>query len=224
MQASRLKQIMFGTLLSDASIDAASQRYDISQVQHEYIDYLYDALSGLTHTSFSRSAGRLSSRRSRYMTKMRKLFYPHGRKAVTEYVAKRLGPEAWAHVWMCDGYLEAAKNRRKNKVQNVGWLCLESFPPEELELLQQNLRKHGIETSLAPRPWGYGYRIRIGGENLQRFISMVYEYVLPCFAYKTILFYKKRKSALELPSAEHYIVEYDTVEDVVRHREQSRQT
>ena len=126
---------------------------------------------------------------------------------------------------MCDGYTEHAKNRKTNKVQNIGWFCLEAFPREELLLLQTRLKDvWGIETSLVRKPWGFGYRLRCGGENLQKLVSVIYPFVLGCFAYKTHLFYKGKGYILDLPNAEQYTKVYSCVEDIVRHSKKLERT
>jgi len=226
--AASIKKIMYGVLISDGSLDRGTRRFDLYSKQKDYATYIQQVLSQLTHTRFSlkekfdprfnTTGYRVWSTRSKYLSKMYEILYPNnGRKALSKYVCDRLDTEAFAHIWMCDGYLEHAKNRRKEKVQNVGWFCLESFPKEELKLLQDRLLELGIGSSLVSKPWGFGYRIRIGGENLQKFISLIYPYILDCFKYKTVLFYKQESTALELPSAEHYVETYNIVEDIVRH-------
>lgn len=235
MKAKQIKKIMFGVLLSDGSIDKNSIRFEVYSKNKEYAEYLNQTFNNLTHTTFSLKETldkrfdvkgyRIWSKKSRYLKKMYDLFYPqNGRKVLSKYICDRLDAESFAHIWMCDGYLEHAKNRTKNKVQNIGWFCLESFPEEELKLLQNRLLDFGVESSLVRKPWGFGYRIRIGGENLQRFISIVYPYILDCFKYKTVLFYRRKETALELPSAEHFIIEYNEVDDIVRYSLKNEKT
>ena len=229
MKAKQIKKILFGVLLSDGSLDRNTQRFDLYSKQEEYAEYICTSLNNLTHNTFSLKETfdkrfnvkgyRVWSKQSRYLRTTYNIFYPNkGRKRLSKYIVSRLDEEALAHVWMCDGYLEHSKNRKKDTAQNVGWFCLESFPKEELEILQKHLLdKYSIGSSLVKKPWGFGYRIRIGGENLQRFVSLVYPYILPCFQYKTILFYKRKETALKLPSAEHFIKEYSGVDDIVRY-------
>jgi len=164
--------------------------------------------------------------RYRVTTKMHPYFKSMGgyvydcRKELNTYSVSRIDEESLSHMWMCDGYLEHQKNRKLNKIQNVGWFCLEGFPPEELSLLMDHMKdKWDIVSTLVKKPWGFGYRIRVGGENLQKLISVVYPNVLPCFIEKkTPLYYKKKESAdLTLPSAELYVREYQCIEDIVRH-------
>lgn len=219
---------MLGVLISDGSLDTKTQRFDLYSKQSQYAEYIQQCFSNLTHTRFSMrevidtrfnvKGYRVWSTKSKYLSKIHSIMYPNnGRKQLNKYIVDRLDAEALAHVWMCDGYLEHSKNRKLGKVQNVGWFCLESFPKEELSLLQDRLELFGIKSSLVKKPWGFGYRIRIGGENLQRFVSLIYPFILDCFQYKTVLFYKQKSTALELPSAEQYIQEYTCIEDIVRH-------
>ena len=235
MEAKRIKKIMLGVLLSDGSLDINTRRFDLYSKQEDYAKYIQSTFDNLTHTRFSMketydkrfgvTGYRVWSTKSKYLSKMYDHFYPNnGRKVLSKYIADRLDAEALAHIWMCDGYLEHAKNRKKNKVQNIGWFCLESFPKEELQLLLDRLNTFGIEGSLISKPWGFGYRIRLGGENLQRFIALVYPYILDCFKYKTVLFYKKKSTALELSSAEHFVKYYNEVDDIVRYSSKEETT
>lgn len=230
MKASKIKKILLGIILSDGSINGKNRptkRFALYSKDKEYAEYVFNVLSNLTHTTpvlRERRKGKyvgyeVYTNSTRYWQTAYERFYPNnGRKALTHYSVDRLDEEALAHIWMCDGYLEHSKNRKLGKVQNIGWFCLEAFPKEELEVLQKHLQdRFNVGSSLVKKPWGFGYRIRIGGENLQRFISLVYPYILDCFKYKTVLFYKQKSTALDLPSAEHFIVEYSEVDDIVRH-------
>jgi len=230
--SSELKKIILGIGVSDAHIETRG-RLDMYSKHPEYINYLHNTLSHLTHTEFKKHTKRdkrgyvgyrLFSTTSKYLQKFRKILYPNGEKELTPYVVNRLDKESFAHIWMCDGYLEHNKNRKSDKCQNIGYLCLEAFPLDQLELIVEKLKEFGIESSYKKVPWGFGYRIRIGGENLQKFISMVYPHILPCFKYKTELFYKRKDQCLDLPSAEQYIIEYNSIEDIVRYLEKSKKT
>lgn len=235
MEAKKIKKILYGVLISDGSLDKNTKRFDLYSKQKDYADYIQKTMDSLTHTRFSMkethdkrfgvTGYRVWSTKSKYLSKAYDTFYPsNGRKTLTKYIVDRLDEESFAHIWMCDGYLEHSKNRRTNKVQNVGWFCLESFPKEELILLQKRLEGFGIQSALVKKPWGFGFRLRLGGENLQKFISMVYPFILDCFKYKTVLFYKRKETALELPSAEHFIRTYSEVDDIVRYSSKEEKT
>lgn len=233
LTSKEIKKIMYGVLVSDGHLQKVGNtayRFDLYSCRKEYVDYIHSVLTQVTGME-ARVVEKKGSRGYvgyRVFTKTHPYWSTFGekvyssRKALNTYVVSRLNEESLAHIWMGDGYLEHSKNRKLNKVQNIGWLCLEAFPKEELELLQNHLKESfGIESTLIQKPWGFGYRIRIGGKNLQKFISIIYPYILDCFKYKTLLFYKEKESAdMNLPSAEQYIQLYECVEDIVRHSQQ----
>lgn len=225
LTAKQIKKIMYGVCLADAHIEPRG-RFQLYSKNLEYADYVAGVLNQITgvdaHVRVKKDkrgyVGYIVSTNCHvYFKKLREKVY-QGRKILTDYTVSRIDEEALAHIYMCDGYTEHAKNRKTNKVQNIGWLCLEAFPKEELEILQEKLRAQwGIESSLVKKPWGFGYRIRVGGENLQKLISIIHPFILNCFEYKTILFYKEKKYVLDLPNAGQYIRQYECVEDIVRH-------
>jgi len=226
LTAKEIKKIVIGVVLSDGHIDVKGQRFDFYSKEEEYAKYVYNVISQITgmyvtfkvkHDKRGYTGYRVLTRKHAYWKNLGGKFY-NGRKEINIYTSKRIDAEALAHIWMCDGYLEHAKNHKLDKVQNVGWLCLEAFPAQELELLQRQMETMGIGSSLVRKPWGFGYRIRIGGESLQKMVSTVYPYILDCFKHKAILFYKTEKPVLmSLPSAKQYVEFYSCVEDIVRH-------
>jgi len=227
LKAKEIKKILLGIVLSDGCIDKKVDRFDFYSKQEDYAKYVYGVLEQITgmYVTFKIVKDkrgyigyRVFTRKHAYWNNMRKHTYSE-RKNLNTYNVSRLDEEALAHIWMCDGYLEHAKNRKINKIQNIGWFCLESFPKEELELLQKHLKNNwDIDSTLIKKPWGFGYRIRVGGLNLQKFISIIYPYILDCFKYKTSIFYKKIETAdMSLSNAEQYIYKYVYIEDIVRH-------
>lgn len=227
LKAKEIKKILLGIVLSDGCIDKRVDRFDFYSKQEDYAKYVYAVLEQITgmYVTFKVVKDkrgyigyRVFTRKHAYWNNMRKHTYSI-RKNLNRYNVSRLDEEALAHIWMCDGYLEHAKNRRINKIQNIGWFCLEAFPKEELELLQKHLKDTwDIDTTLVKKPWGFGHRLRVGGINLQKFISIVYPYILDCFKYKTSIFYKKIETAdLSLSNAKQYIHIYTCIEDIVRH-------
>lgn len=226
LKASEIKKILIGVSLTDGTIDLKNQRFGFYSKQEEYARYIYNTLSQITgmgvkfqvvNDKRAYKGFRVWTRKHAYWKNLGDKVY-NGRKQLTPYIVNRIDEECLAHMWMCDGYLATTKNRKSNKAQNVGWWCLEAFPLEELELFQKKLQKMGIESSLVSVRWGYGWRVRVGGENLQLMISKMYPYILDCFLYKTPLFYKTLESVnMELPNAEQYIHLYGSIEDIVRH-------
>ena len=222
--AKEIKKIMLGIVLSDGHIDCKNQRFEFYSKSKLFIDFVSDVLSGITGVTINykydakNNGHRIWTKKHAYFKHLGKVCYSSTRKELNTYNVSRLDLMSIGMMWMCDGYLEHALNRKTNKVQNIGWFCLEAFPKEELELFQKQLLTFGISSSLVKKPWGFGYRIRIGGENLQRFISAIYDYVHPDFRHKTILFYKSEKNFdMDLPSAGHIFQKYENCEDIVRH-------
>ena len=224
LTAKEIKKIMLGIVLSDGHIDHKIQRFEFYSKSKLFIDFVSDVLSGITGVTINykydakNNGHRIWTKKHAYFKHLGKVCYSSTRKELNTYNVSRLDLMSIGMMWVCDGYLEHALNRKTNKVQNIGWFCLEAFPKEELELFQKQLLSFGISSSLVKKPWGFGYRIRIGGESLQRFISAIYDYIHPDFRYKTILFYKSEKNFdMSLPSAGHIFQKYENCEDIVRH-------
>lgn len=233
LTAKEIKKIVLGVVLSDGHIDVKNQRFDFYSSKREYAEYVASVLNQITGMSVSFKVKedkrgylgyRVFTRKHTYWKNISKRVYDV-RKNLNKYNVSRIDELSLANIWMCDGYLERAKNRKINKIQNIGWLCFEAFPKKELELLQQHLEEQwGIKSTLVTKKHikGFKHRIRMGGENLQKLISIVYPHILDCFKYKTELFYKKQESAnMSLPSAEHFIKTYNEVDDIVRYYEKS---
>lgn len=227
LTAKEIKKILIGITISDGCIDVANQRFDFYTKHEDYAKYVTEVLSQITgmevrfkvkHDKRGYTGYRVWTAKHAYWNTMSDYIY-NGRKELNTYTVSRLDAEALAHVWMCDGYLEHRKNRTANKIQNIGWVCFEAFPVKELELLSQHLfDSFGINSSLIAVKWGFGYRLRLGGFDLQKFLSLVYPYILPVFLYKTELFFKSEKYVdRSLSNAERIIKVYSNVEDIVRH-------
>ena len=231
LNSKEIKKALIGTILTDGS--CTGKRFSIYLKNEELIDNLYETLKNISgihkihkkqivDTRFSKpSKGyKLWTTNHVYFEKLNKIFYENGRKRINRYIADRLDEISFSYMWMCDGYLEHQKNRKENKIQNKGWFCLESFPKEELELIVNRLAYYNIDSVILKENSGYGYRIKISGLALQKFIDMIYPYVLPSFYYKTTLYYKSVDSKYvlsDLFNTEHIIRSYNNVEDIVRH-------
>lgn len=227
LNSKRIKKIIFGIIASDGYVDERS-RLALYNKNEEYILHTKSILENITgirchiykaHDSrFNVDGYRLTTNVSPYFKKIRKIFYETGRKKLTSYIVSRFDFETLAHIWMCDGYLLHHKNRKTNKIQNIGYFCLESFPKEELNKLIAKLSKMGIYSRLQKVRWGFGYRIKISGLALQKFIDDIIKYIIPCFEYKTLLYYKSRDYLdSNLQNTKQFIRIYNDIEDIVRH-------
>ena len=230
LTASQIKKILFGVILTDGHVDTKNCRFEFYSKSKQLSDTVTEVLHNITgmHVNYKydlkNDGHRIWTRKHAYWDNLKRQFYTN-RKHLNKYNVSRLNEVSFAYMWMCNGYLEHAKNRKLDKVQNIGWFCLEAFPKEELEIFQDRLLEFGIGSSLVKKPWGFGYRIRIGGDNLQKFISLIYPHILDDFKYKTVLFYKSEKNVdTNLSSAEHIFKYYEGVDDIVRYSEKLEKT
>ena len=228
LNSKTIKKALLGIVLSDGHIDSEHNRFDFYSKHLEYAEHVMEILSNITnmHSTLCKKYDkrgyvgyRVFTRGHSYWNNMKLHTYVRGRKLLTNYSIDRIDELSLAHMWMCDGYLEHNKNIKLNKVQNIGYLCWEAFTePELINLKNHLLSKYSIVATFKTVRWGNGLRLRIGGEHLQKFISLIYPHLINCFKYKSILYYKnKENTLLHLPSAKHFICEYDKVEDIVRH-------
>lgn len=232
LTAKQIKKVVYGVSLTDGHLEERG-RFQLYSKHRQYVEHVAETLKQITGVNVNvrvRNDKRsyvgyvVDTNTHPYFKNIRGHVYGV-RKELNTYTVNRIDELCLAHMYMCDGYTEHSKNRKTNKVQNIGWFCLEAFPREELEILQRHLsQKWGIESSLVKKPWGFGFRMRIGGENLQKFISIIYPHLLDCFKYKSLLYYKGKEYVLDLPNAEQYIRFYESVEDIVRYSEQSELT
>lgn len=230
LNSKEIKKALFGIVATDGS--TIGKRFSIYLKDEAFIDniiFILENISGISKIHklkvvdkrFSPPAigWKVWTTNHMYFEKMNKIFY-QDRKQITKYIASRLNEMSFAYMWMCDGYLEHQKNRKENKVQNRGWFCLEKYPKEELNFIIERLKYYEIESRLSPVEWGFGYRIQISGTDLQKFIDMIYPFVIESFKYKTELYYKSKQSKYVLNNlfnTEHIIKEYNNVDDIVRH-------
>lgn len=226
LTSSEIKQSLLGLILTDAYLDKAN-RFVLSSKSidfrnhcaslfasfpnsekkvwlHSYEDKRFDTITHIMSASYPA-----------YSIKFREWVYPTGKKELLKIAVDKLDERALAYMWMSDGYLEHAKNKQRDKIQNVGWFCLEAFEKEQLEYFCSTLNtKYDLDLRLSPVIWGKGYRVKVSGMGLQKFISLIYTYITPTFLYKTKLFYRTlRYCDYSLPSAEHYLVWYETIQD-----------
>ena len=145
LTAKEIKKIMLGIVLSDGHIDRKNQRFEFYSKSKLFIDFVSDVLSGITGVTVNykydakNNGHRIWTKKHAYFKHLGKVCYSSTRKELNTYNVSRLDLMSIGMMWVCDGYLEHALNRKTNKVQNIGWFCLEAFPKEELELFQKQL-------------------------------------------------------------------------------------
>lgn len=233
LKSSEIKKSVLGLLLSDGYIDYKN-RFSISSKYPEFRNHcavLFDSfpnsknkiwINDYYDKRFDVYTYKLVVNYPAYFKSFREMCYEDEVKILNKKSIDKIDLRCLAYIWMGDGYLEHAKNRKKDKVQNLGWFCLESFSFESLELMSNTLNaKYNLtlKTVISNTGRGKSPRLKIQGEGLQRMISLLYPFVTPTFQYKTKLFYKTdRYFDHTLPNAEHIFTQYNTIkeyEDIV---------
>ena len=232
-----IKKTILGVLISDGHLSKTpkSSRFDFYNKQKEYSEYIFKVLNNITNSGvilnekndkrFNTKGYRVFTKTHRYFDKLYSLFYKNSEKILSVEILKKLDEEALSHIWMCDGMLHFNWKKQRNDVQIHGYFCLESFSKKELEDFIKMLKiKFDIEASLLKVIWGKGWRVKLGGKNLRKFISIIYPYVLNCFKYKCQLYYKNSDILKELSNTEQFVTVYKNlseIEDIVRTRRNS---
>lgn len=206
-----LRSIIFGTLLGDSWLSARGQ-FQCEQTALELINYKRNILEQLTNRKLNISErqrenqiieGRLvKGQRTFKVTinhphykKYYKVLYKNGRKQITNSLLRRLTPEAIAMWFMDDGYIDYKKSNNTRYLR----ICTDSFSEHEHRLIISWLKNtfnidafiywHQNKKNAIKKP-----RISMNGKNAQKFIGLIYQYILPCFYYKIDLHYSRMDS------------------------------
>lgn len=235
LNSKRLKKILIGVILSDGSLNKRQRnaRFDFYNKVKEYSEYLQKVLSyipNLNPTLYEKynkrydvKGYRVFTKTHRYFTKLYDSFYCDNKKVLTKYILRRIDEESLAHIWMSDGMLHFMKHPERNSVQTCGYFCLECFSKEELTEFCKMLKlKFDINARLKKVRWGKGWRVKVSGYDLRKFISIIYPFILPSFLYKCNLYYKNEKILEEkLNNTEQFLTIYKNlseIEDIIRTR------
>lgn len=237
LNSKTIKKILLGVILSDGCLNKTpnSARFDFYNKQKSYSEYIYNVVNNISNSGvlikkkfdkrFNTNGYRVFTKTHRYFDKLYNLFYNNNKKVIRINILKKLNEQSLAHIWMCDGMLHFKWNKKSNSVQINGYFCLECFSKEELENFIKMLNiKFNIQACLIKVKWGNGWRVKVGGENLRKFISIIYPYVLDCFKYKCQLYYKNVDILKELFNTEQFVTIYkdlSEIEDIVRTRRNS---
>jgi hypothetical protein len=233
--SSEIKQAVLGILLSDGSLDKRN-RFSVSSKYPDFRNHIGNLFNQFPNSSnkvwyndyldkrFNVYTYRVVATYPAYFAKFRDWCYPNREKELTALVSNKIDARALAYMWQCDGFLEHVKNRKKDKIQNIGWFCLESFEEKQLRYFCDCMNEKyslDLKTVIVNNGRRRVPRIKTSGTGLQKLISLMYPYITETFQYKTKLFYKtERYFDGSLPSAEHILVLYNTIqeyEDIVRY-------
>jgi hypothetical protein len=116
--------------------------------------------------------------------RLKEKWYANGKKCIPENVQEYLTPLTMAVWHMDDGWL------RRDADQVI--LCTDRYSVEEVDLLQESLRKrYDIEsrifkTTPGENTFGSGeyYRLRLNAEDTRAFLAIISKHVPACMRYK----------------------------------------
>jgi len=185
----KTSDIITGSLLSDGCItkghNAKNYHYTHFSEHEEYADYLISNMNidlskhpcqrRLVGKYMSSGGYNINSKYSVTFTKMRKLWYPEGKKIVPENI--EINPTILLHWYMGDGTISN---------ENGIILCTDSFDESSIDILLENL----YEIDLSPQK-SYKNRIRIPNKRVLEFLYYIGDSPLKCFNYKWNTFIKE---------------------------------
>ncbi len=189
------KAIIYGLVLGDGYLQATGKknarlRLECGAKNKFYLDWLYEQLSNLfahkpkkitrRHPLNQRIYHyyRLQSHSSPFLGKLRRQFYPEGKKIIPPNIKKLLKLNLTLAVWyMDDGYWY-----ERDKSAHIYLPRLkENDQKRLLEALAQNFK---LRAKIYCRPDRKGCQLNFVGEQKDRLFQLIRPYILPNFSYK----------------------------------------
>jgi hypothetical protein len=190
----KIRNILVGTVLGDTYLNplvgkSRSSRANIKG-DNKYLPYLQWLHSELRPLGVSELKPKKNYHQHSFYTKtckevgeLRELFYPHGEKIIPVNIGELLKDSLTLAVWyQDDGTLDYRKKDHYNSL-----FATHCFSFSDCGLLADTLREN---FSLDARVYKcrmrgkLRFRIYIASKSMERFMSLVGPYVLPCFSYK----------------------------------------
>lgn len=186
------KDIIIGSLLGDGCLEFngfKGTRLQIKQsAEHkEYVSWLYSCLGNLCNSGPRRRKDNnqwyFSTKHIDALSRLQRIFYPKGRKAIPNNILRLLTSSLSLAVWyMDDGTLDF-----RPKSHFGIFLTTYSFSKSEnqrlVSVLKNNFKIEANVHSNSCRNKKY-WRIYIGKNGRDRFVRLVQPYILTCFRYK----------------------------------------
>lgn len=192
------KQIVYGTLLGDGSLQPSTTGYYLSLTHGiKQLDYLKWKINNLptiihgSHSVYNKGKYNQASVKSIYhpfLTKTRKLLYPNNIKTVTKKYLNNVGILGLTVFYLDDGSFNKNENSRQIT------LCTESFGKKGSRLIQDWLyNKFDIDSTLleyTQKIHGYSskrkqqFRLTINKYPALKMLSIVKKHIPDCMSYK----------------------------------------
>lgn len=188
------QDILIGLILGDGyltSFYGNSQKSSLDmkadQKEFGYLKWLHDELSSLGVSAIKK---RKDNNQYRFITKrlesigrLRKIFYPNGKKIIPNDIAKYLKNPLTLAVWyQDDGTLDARALYHYNAL-----IATHCFSFKNCELLAQALKVNfnlDVRVCRCLMRQKLYYRLYITSGSMDRFIALVKPYIHSCFVYK----------------------------------------
>ncbi|MCD6220352.1 hypothetical protein J7K43_08230 [Candidatus Calescamantes bacterium] len=186
------KSILFGIILGDGYLQKTGKKNARLRLEHggrqkEYLLWKVKKLGKLfqgkpkylerVHPISKRkySYWRHQSQSTPYLGKLRRIFYPDGKKRIPEDLEKYLTPMTLAVWYMDDGYYYSR--------DRCSYLYLGNVSEKEAEIVVQVLaRKFNIEGQVKRKKKGYA--IYFSPKETQKLKNVIKDYILAQFNYK----------------------------------------
>lgn len=198
------KEILYGSLLGDGYLfgdKKYTKRFGFFQTKRkkEYVLFLKKILSYNFNKEIKLIKKPVTKRwngksqygfqiRDKYFNHLQKIFYPKGKKRVTQKILSALTPLSLALWYMDDGSLATAKyskNQKGEQVWGARWivLCTHSFTLKENKMIQKYFKDYwDINWNVYKGRYGWYLKAYIG-EGM-KFFEIIYPYIVPCMLYK----------------------------------------
>lgn len=189
------REMIWGSMFGDGGVYYGTgnrhcgYRCSHSPKQREYIEWKYEMLKSVVGsrvyavTAYHKIRQRtyttlqFSSKALSYFTRLRKMFYPKGKKRITRSLLNKLTPLGLA-TWFMDDGTTGVNNRKYPQLL----LCTNGFSLKENNLIKDYFREvWEIETRVHG---GKSFHIYFNKPNSLKFIEIIKTYIIPSMRYK----------------------------------------
>ena len=186
------KSILIGTILGDGYLQSTGKknarlRLEHGKKQKEYLLWKVKKLGNFFQgkakylerihpiTKRKYCYWRHQSQSTPYLGKMRKIFYPEGKKKIPDNLEKYLTPLMFAVWYMDDGYYYQR--------DNCSYLYLGNVSEKEAKIVVQTFLKK-FNFSIKAKQKKKGYAIYFSPKETQKLKKLIKGHILPLFNYK----------------------------------------
>lgn len=208
MNSSELKGYLTGLILGDGYIGKGITKriFSIKSINKEFIDKIQSDLESCTNFKINiryipehyscgcnhKDSWELTIKSHPYFAKKYHHFYnDNSKRRISKEALNWLTPQGIANWYMSDGYVcLVGKTKGIIKNRRIDF-CTDRYDKETIQRISKMfIDRFEIENSLVKRR--NTYRIRIRQSSYNRFITMVYPYIVKSFKYKLFLGYENK--------------------------------